>query len=159
METKLPRGILNNNPGNIRPNSLWKWDGQGPEDTSGNMGSYLTFITPEYGIRAMIRDVRMKRKRGLDTIYKILSAYAPPSDNNDVMAYAHGVCARIGAMLQIQLEPNDPLPPDTIPFRIAMAKAQTRVENGSGGPYGRTDYWYSDNVFAKGAALEEGVSV
>ena len=107
----------------------------------------------------MIRDVQMKRRRGLNTVFKILSAYAPASDGNDVMADAHSVCARVGAMLQIQLEPNDSLPSDTKPFRIAMAQAQTRVENGSPGLFGRADYWYPDAVFANGADLEEASQV
>lgn len=154
MEKTLPRGIRNNNPGNLRPLRKDVWQGEVTPDT-GEMGSYSVFVAPEWGIRAMIRDVRNKRRRGLDTIFKILSAYAPAEDNNNVEAYSHGVCARVGAMLQIQLEPHDPLPPDTIPFRIAMAKAQVRVENGSGGPYGRSDYWYNDAMYARGAELEE----
>lgn len=151
----LPRGIRNNNPGNLRPNQAWTWDGQGPMDTAGGQGEYLTFVSPEHGIRAMIRDIRQKRKRGLDTVQKIMNVYAPPGDNNDPKAYAHAVCARIGAMLQIQLEPDDPLPPDTKPFRVAFAKAKVRVENGSPGPFGRTDYWYPDSVYLKAADLEE----
>lgn len=154
-EPMLPRGIRNNNPGNLRPNPAWKWDGQGPMDTAGGQGEYLTFISPEYGIRAMIRDIRSKRKRGLDTVQKIMNVYAPLGDNNNPVAYARSVCARIGAMLEIELEPNDPMPTDMREFRVAFAKAKVRVENGSPASFGRTEYWYADWVYAKAADMED----
>ena len=151
----LPRGIRNNNPGNLRPNPAWTWNGQGPMDTAGGQGEYLTFVSPEMGIRAMIRDCRSKRARGLNTIQRMIDVYAPVGDDNDPRAYARQVCARIGAQLQIQLEPDDPLPPDSRAFRIAFAKAKVRVECGDPKPHGRLTYWYADAVYERAAELEE----
>ncbi|MFY7963203.1 MAG: hypothetical protein ACOVVK_24230, partial [Elsteraceae bacterium] len=95
--TDLPRGIRNNNPGNLRPLTRERWRGELPPDTGktpdprDEMGSYSRFVSPEFGIRALIRDCRNKRRRGLDTIAKIKAAFAPASDGNDVATYAASV--------------------------------------------------------------------
>ena len=153
MSSDLPRGIRNNNPGNIRPNPGWKWDGELPPD-SGDMGSYCRFIDPEHGIRALIRDCRNKRRRGLDTIFKIKSAFAPAADDNDVGAYANSVCRIINGQLGLSLTPNGPLPPDSMEFRVALAKASVRVECGDPAPHGRPPFWFDDDVFLRAAVME-----
>ena len=77
---ELPRGIRNNNPGNLRPLRGDRWRGEIPPDTgrtpdpNDEMGSYSRFSSPEFGIRALIRDCRKKRRRGLDTIVDATSA-------------------------------------------------------------------------------------
>jgi hypothetical protein len=157
----LPRGIRNNNPGNMRPLPNDRWRGEIPPDTGktpdphDEMGSYSRFETPEWGIRAMIRDIRKKRRRGLNTIQKIMDVYAPVGDDNDPKAYARQVCGRIGALLQIQIDPDDPLPPDSRAFRVAFAKAKVRVECGDPKPHARSEYWYADAVYERAAELEE----
>lgn len=152
---QLPRGYRNNNPGNMRPLRGDTWKGEIAPDVDPSMGSYSRFSAPEFGIRAMIRDVRSKRRRGLDTIQKIMDVYAPRADDNDPKAYARQVCARIGALLQIQIDPDDVLPSDSQEFRIAFAKAKVRVELGDPKPHGLPEYWYSDVLYLRGAQLEE----
>jgi hypothetical protein len=82
----LPLGLRNNNPGNIRPLSKQKYIGQ-----VGTNGGFIVFDSLQHGIRAMLVDINNKRKRGLDTIEKIISVWAPPQDNNDTRSYINTV--------------------------------------------------------------------
>lgn len=82
-----PRGIRNNNPGNIRHGD--KWDGlasiQGDE-------SFCTFKTMQHGIRAMAktlityRDVHHLKNPG-----QVIKRWAPESDGNDTYSYVRHV--------------------------------------------------------------------
>lgn len=95
MTTGQTRGERNNNPGNIRP-AGYTWQGQSGID-SGSMGSYLIFSTPEYGIRAISKDLLTKFGRGLNTVEKIITAYAPPSEN-PTASYIAAVSQSLGVM-------------------------------------------------------------
>lgn len=80
-----PRGVRNNNPGNIRVSKA-KWVGQ-----TGDDGSFVIFDTPEHGIRALtIVLLNYYKKHGLNTIYSIISRYAPANEN-DVVSYSISV--------------------------------------------------------------------
>lgn len=150
---QLPRGVRNNNPGNIRPNPAWKWNGELPPD-SGDMGAYCRFVDPEHGLRALIRDCRNKRRRGLDSIYKIKAAFAPAADGNDVEAYAASVARMVSELIGAPVSARGPLPVDSVDFRIALAKATVRVECGDPRPFGRPAWWYDDAVYERAAAME-----
>ena len=156
----LPRGIRNHNPGNLRPLPNDKWRGEVPPDTGqtpdprDEMGSYSRFSSPEYGLRALIRDCRRKRERGLDTIMKIKAVFAPASDGNDVAAYAKRVCELVNQQLGLNLTPNGPLPLDSLDFRVALAKAMVRVECGDPAPFGRPPFWYDDDTYRLAALME-----
>lgn len=158
---ELPRGIRNNNPGNLRPLRGDRWRGEIPPDTgrtpdpNDEMGSYSRFSSPEFGIRALIRDCRKKRRRGLDTIVKIKAAFAPAADGNDVDAYAAAVARMLSSLLGAPITPHGLLPPDDRVFRVALAKATVRVECGDPRPFGRDPWWYPDEVYQRAAALEE----
>lgn len=86
-------GERNNNPGNIRPGS--NWQGMTGTATCGLSGSFVVFSDPVYGIRAIAKDLLTKYGRGLDTIRKIITVYAPPSEN-DTEAYIQSVSASVG---------------------------------------------------------------
>ncbi len=152
--TPLPRGVRDNNPGNLRPNPAWRWDGELPPDV-GAMGGYCRFSSPEHGLRALIRDGRVKRGRGLDSIMKIKAAFAPAADGNDVKAYADSVCRIMSKLLGVAVTPDGPLPAESRAFRIALAKATVRVECGDPVPHGRSSWWFDDAVFERAAAMEE----
>lgn len=81
MDTKnhiLARGIRNNNPGNIRHGDTWQ--GLSPDQPDKD---FCTFLSPEYGIRAMAKILLNYRKRhGLSTVHGIISRWAPSSENN-----------------------------------------------------------------------------
>lgn len=95
-------GERNNNPGNIRPSAAYTWRGQ----TGVNKG-YVTFNTPENGIRAIAKDLTTKYERGLDTIRKIISVWAPPSEN-DTIAYIAAVARSLNVNPDATLNMDDP---------------------------------------------------
>lgn len=74
----MPRGITNNNPGNIRKNST-QWEGlAGVQDDP----SFFKFICAFYGLRCLARTlINYQERKGLKTLRQILSVYAPESDN------------------------------------------------------------------------------
>ncbi len=86
-----PRGIRNNNPGNIRRGDNWKGMAAVQDDPD-----FVTFETPEDGFRAMTRILMSYRRRGVDTIEEIISTWAPPTENN-TQAYINSVSQKMGA--------------------------------------------------------------
>lgn len=93
------RGERNNNPGNIRFDSRWTWKGQVSQDS----GGYLIFDYPENGIRAIVKDLLSKFARGLNTVYGIISVYAPPSENN-TKSYIDAVSSALGVSSTASLD-------------------------------------------------------
>ncbi len=92
--TRQPRGIRNNNPGNIRENQRVDYDWEG--EASGDYDSeFEEFESPEYGIRAMVRIFKSYRNRGIDTVAGIISTWAPPSENN-TGDYIDAVASKLG---------------------------------------------------------------
>lgn len=98
MEQKktLPRGIRNNNPLNIRKGNNWQGERQPQTDNA-----FEEFKSMEYGVRAGFKLIRnyMSGYNGLtqkfNTIEKIVSRWAPPSENN-TRAYASRVSKLTG---------------------------------------------------------------
>ena len=86
--TKYPLGIRNNNPGNLRPGHDW-------QGMLGENKGFVVFETIIYGLRALAMDLINKNLRGLDTVRKVISVYAPTSENN-TDAYIKSVCNFIG---------------------------------------------------------------
>ncbi len=81
----IPRGFRNNNPGNLRITGM-AWQGKVPVEQNTDK-AFEQFVSLEYGLRAMIVVLRTYIKRkGLDTIEKIIPVYAPATEN-DVEAY------------------------------------------------------------------------
>lgn len=88
MGLGTPRGIRNNNPGNLRPGSQWR----GLASPSIDSGNFLVFLSPMWGIRALTMNLlNQQRKYGLNTVRKIITKYAPPSEN-DTARYIDLVC-------------------------------------------------------------------
>jgi hypothetical protein len=56
----------------------------------------VEFSNLEYGIRAMLKDLLTKYNRGLNTLEKIITAWAPPEDNNNTKAYIKFVSSITG---------------------------------------------------------------
>lgn len=84
-------GIKNNNPANIRYSSLNKWKHQGKP----NKG-FCTFDSPVWGVRALLILIRKYRfSYGLDSVFKIISRFAPSSEN-DTSAYVKFICNCLG---------------------------------------------------------------
>lgn len=86
----LPRGIRNNNPGNIRHGDNWRGMKKNQTDKS-----FVQFVSPEYGIRAMVKVLRSYRKRGVVTLEDIIQTWAPTNENN-TEAYIKSVMSKTG---------------------------------------------------------------
>lgn len=69
------RGIRNKNPGNLRGNIPWR--GRIGSDPDG----FAIFETMELGVRALRVDLTAKLARGLNTVRKIVTVFAPPNEN------------------------------------------------------------------------------
>jgi hypothetical protein len=80
-----PRGLRNNNPLNIRHNAD-VFQGE----TKGNDKSFKTFSTIPYGYRAAFVTLATYLSRDCNTIEKIISRWAPPTEN-DTQAYISAV--------------------------------------------------------------------
>lgn len=73
-----PRGIKNNNPLNIRRGQ--RWVGMKAKQTD---SQFCQFTTMAYGFRAaFILLDKYYTAYGLDTLGKVISRWAPPSENN-----------------------------------------------------------------------------
>lgn len=86
----MPRGIRNNNPGNIEYSAANDWQGQ-----TGTDGRYAIFTAPVWGIRAMARILNSYRARGVVTVEQIVTTWAPPNENHSA-AYVASVVQRTG---------------------------------------------------------------
>jgi hypothetical protein len=114
------RGLRNSNPLNIRKGDPWL--GQTKEQPDPD---FITFESPEYGIRAAAKLLlNYQEKFGCTTIRMIVSRWAPPSEN-DTEAYIRAVCAGVG------IEPNQPIALRHAPNLCALIRAMCVHENGS----------------------------
>lgn len=89
---QIPRGVRQNNPGNLRPlPGGKKWKGElDPID------NYCSFKDAHSGIRAMARNlITYQTKHGLGTVDQIIHRWAPPGDNNDTDSYRRAVAAEL----------------------------------------------------------------
>ncbi|MBO4673366.1 MAG: structural protein P5 [Bacteroidaceae bacterium] len=86
---KLPRGLRNNNPLNIRWNPKTRpWQGQKSHD-----GEFAIFETMEDGYRAAFRVLdSYNKKHNIYSVREIIYRWAPPQDHNHTRAYIERVC-------------------------------------------------------------------
>lgn len=114
----VPRGIRNNNPGNIERNSI-RWKGMAP-DQSGDK-RFIIFVRPEWGIRAIARILLGDWREGQNTIASLISEWAP-EEENDTKAYIKAVAKACK---------TDPYRPCNIPkLLVPLIGAIIQHENG-----------------------------
>lgn len=114
-----PRGIRNNNPGNIEYSVVNQWQGQ-----IGSDGRFSKFSSPVYGIRALFKILRTYISiHGLTTTAAIATRWAPAPEN-DPAAYASAVSQFSGIPANQQISPQDPA------AMIALARGIIGIENG-----------------------------
>ncbi len=124
--SRMPRGIRNNNPMNIRENHLVDFDWVG-EHALNLDPEFEEFSTPEYGLRAGARILRNYRtKYGLVSVAGIINRWAPPKNDkgefeNDTASYIQSVSNQLG------VNPSDNLQPEDYPLLMA---AIVKHENG-----------------------------
>lgn len=127
-----PRGIRNNNPGNIELGDPWQ--GLSGQQTDGR---FAQFNSPEYGIRAMGRVLNTyQTKHGLKTPREIIARWAPAGENN-VGAYVNSVARHSG------LDPDQPVNLSRDGGRLVAAMIQH--ENGQ--------QPYSEEVISRGLQM------
>lgn len=96
----------NNNPGNLRPPKGVTYDGQIGVDDRG----FAIFETPAAGRRALVNDVQIKMRRGLNTPESFIDRYAPAGEENPEDArenYKLHLAASLGLK-----STSDPFPED-----------------------------------------------
>ncbi|WP_225548132.1 hypothetical protein [Chromobacterium violaceum] len=98
----LPRGIRNNNPGNLQ------FVGQaGAAKEAGAAGRFAVFDTPEAGLDAMAKQLVRYGNSGLTSVQSIIRKWAPSSENNTA-AYAAAVAKRMGVDVGQSLDMGRP---------------------------------------------------
>ena len=93
MTGQLPRGIRNNNPGNIRLGQ--PWEGLEPTQTD---GAFCQFVDAAHGVRALAIILKTYQDvHHLRTVQDMIHRWAPPEDpGNDTGAYIDAVARRMG---------------------------------------------------------------
>ena len=92
MDRKLPRGIRNNNPLNIRKGNNWQGEVANPTDKE-----FEQFVSMQMGIRAGFKILKNYmtgyggRTKALTNVHDIIHRWAPPNENN-CKAYIDSVC-------------------------------------------------------------------
>lgn len=129
-----PRGIRNNNPGNIERSGV-TWKGMAQDQSRDPR--FIVFSAPEYGIRAMARVLKNYLAQGYDTVQEVINRWAPPIEN-DTGAYVRAVAARVG------VSPTTPINASHLPMLI---EAIIQHENGQ--------QPYSPDIIARGIQLEQ----
>lgn len=109
--SEFPRGIRNNNPGNIDRQPGVRWQGMAADQSRDSR--FVVFKSPEWGIRAIARvlityqDRRQARDGSrIDTIQDIIDRWAPHSENH-TGAYARHVARLTGIGIDDTLDVYD----------------------------------------------------
>lgn len=139
-----PRGIKNNNPGNInktfKSNAPYLWNGEVPHDENTD-SRFKQFYDFTYGVRALMLNLKSYFKNGKDTVREIISTWAPASENKEgTEAYIKFVSKELKVNDSTKLAMTE----KTL---TALAKAIAKFENGVG-----TD-WVDDSVAKKAYSL------
>jgi len=116
---ELPRGLRNNNPGNIEDGPTAK----GLPGYKGSDGRFAIFDTPENGLGAMDHLLTSYGRRGLKTVKDVVSRWAPKGDGaNDPDAYARFVSS--------SGDPNEPVDLTDQAQRKRLIGKMAMFENG-----------------------------
>lgn len=138
---RAPRGVRNNNPGNIEKGAPWQGlmprARQSPEQRREER--FAVFAAPKWGFRAMARTlITYQDKHGVRTMREALARWAPPSENA-TDRYVEAVADATG------LDPDEPLDFTRYAVLAPLVTAIARHENGG-------DFW-SEAEIAAGLAL------
>ena len=120
----LPRGLRNNNPGNIEDGSF----ARAQPGYKGSDGRFAIFATPEAGVNAQSNLLGSYGAKGINTLSGIINRWAPAADNNNTQAYIGAVSKMTG------LDPNQPLDMSDPNLRMKIASAIGKYENGNVSP-------------------------
>lgn len=138
---KLPRGVSNNNPGNIE----WgdPWQGLKPVNKRTDK-RFAEFQTPAWGIRALATTlITYQDKHKIRTVEGIINRWAPPVEN-DTGAYVRQVAKAVG------VDPKGYIDVHESRYMRPLVEAIIRHENGKG-PLNTANSWYD------AATIDEGL--
>jgi len=134
VEKFIPRGIRNNNPGNIKKNNV-EWEGLSAIQTD---KTFFQFNDPIYGIRALTKILLTYRNSyNIKNIWGIINRYAPPSEN-DTESYKNFVKEKTGLNMLEEIE-------FTVEGYLPVVKAIILMENG--------EQPYDDEIILQGMHL------
>lgn len=143
MTKPLPRGIRNNNPGNVERGND-RWLGMSADQSSDSR--FLVFDTPEAGIRCLMRLlINYQERHGTKTMREAINRWAPPVENNS-SAYVQHVSRLTG------FDPDEPLDFLDREINVALTEAIVRHENGEPTIYGRKE-WYPADTYERAAVM------
>lgn len=111
------RSDRNNNPLNIRFTNI-AWQGKRTADKTDN--DFEEFESRDYGWRAAYKNIDTKMKRGLNTLSKLISEWAPANENN-TSGYIQYVSSKTG------IDPNAIITQEDLP---KIGAAMAAVESG-----------------------------
>jgi hypothetical protein len=119
-KNEIPRGLRNNNPGNIRINSdLFQGEIRPSKDKS-----FKQFETMVYGYRAIFKILRSYYNNyHFDTIRKMITRWAPPKENH-TEKYIKTVSEYAG------IPADDPIDINNREMMIRIVAGMSKVENG-----------------------------
>lgn len=147
-----PRGIRNNNPGNIEWGSPWQ--GLVPADKRTDP-RFCQFTDAAFGIRALATTLityQDKRRAAdgspIDTVYEAIERWAPPSEN-DTTAYAKAVAAAVSRSTGRNVGIHDIVDFHDHDVMFGLVSEIINHENGKG-PLDTENTWYTDDVVNEG---------
>lgn len=152
MAVEKPKGVRQNNPGNLEWGSPWQGLDLSKKSESKR---FCWFTDPAFGVRAIAVTLttyydKRKAKDGskIDTIREVVERWAPGVEKgNNTSAYANNLSRLVG------LDPDDEsLNLHDYDTMFAMVSGIIGTENGFNGPLkGKTaNTWYSDDVVEEG---------
>lgn len=99
---KKPRGIRNNNPGNLTdaPNAVGK--------DYGNGHVYMKFGTAHDGITALSRQLMLHGDRGQNTLNDVIPIYAPKAAGNKTKEYIDYIAKQLGISPNEKMDLHNP---------------------------------------------------
>lgn len=139
---EAPRGIRNNNPGNIiKGKTLWRGMAQDQDDPR-----FVVFSAPVWGLRALMKTLlTYYRRHGLDTVHSIVNRWAPPHENA-TDHYAEHVALKLKVHRTALLRVDDPA------ILVKLAQAIVLHENGK--PVkSRGKFWYPQRLYEEAAIM------
>jgi hypothetical protein len=128
LDGSIPRGIRNNNPGNIDwiADPAKRWNGMVRKETPAEGGRFGVFDTAANGVRAIGRELLLDETRGIRTVKGLIASWAPSNENNTA-AYIDAVASALSVKPEQVLDVRSHLP--------RMAKAIIKHENSGQCPY------------------------
>lgn len=111
----LPRGIRNNNPGNLIQTNI-QWQGKIPNPTDSRFEQFYDVV---FGLRALLLDLRTDTQRYNGNVRQIIAEFAPAFENNTA-SYQNNIVSMIGSET-VRVCRKD---------LIKLAKAIVIIENG-----------------------------